>query len=107
MIAPTMAMLVALSGPLPVGSAPPGSFPITLVRADSAHTLFTPNAVDSGRSGQVYRLPDGGLGVTTGGTPYYQTFATPGGSGVAVPSGNDSFNVIGSAGRAGAARVPE
>ncbi len=103
MITPTIAMLLALSGPVPAGPATPGNGQIIPVRADSAHTLFTPNAVDSGRSGQVYRLPDGGLGVTTGGTPYYQTFATPGGSGVAVPNGNNTFSVIGSAGRTGTA----
>jgi hypothetical protein len=100
-------MLVALSSSDPAAPASVSSGEITLVRADDAHTLFTPNAVDSGRSGQVYQLPGGGFGVTTGGTPYYQTYATPGGSGVAVPSGNNTFNVIGSAGRAGMARVPD
>jgi hypothetical protein len=70
--------------------------------ADSAHTLFRPNAPDPGRSGQVEQLPQGGLGVTTGGTAHYQTLSTPnGGSSVAVPNGNGTSNVIGSGGRSG------
>ena len=79
---------------------------VTLARADSAHTLFTPNAADSGRVGQVYQLPQGGFGVSTGGTSHYQTYVTPGGGGVAVPSGNNTFNAIGSGGRTGVARTP-
>jgi hypothetical protein len=107
MLTTTMAVLAALSGPVQTGSYLSGGGQITFVRADSAHTLFAPNAVDSGRSGQIYELPQGGLGVTTGGTPYYQTFAMPGGSGVAVPSGANTFSVIGSTGRAGTARIPD
>jgi hypothetical protein len=73
---------------------------IQLVQQDSAHTLFTPNTPDPGRSGQTVQLPQGGIGVTTGGTSHYQTLATPGGgSAVAVPNGVGSSNVIGTGGR--------
>ena|ERR1700677_838907 len=73
---------------------------IQLVQQDSAHTLFTPNAPDSGRPGQTVQLPQGGVGVTTGGTSHYQTLATPGGgSAVAVPNGVGSSNVIGTGSR--------
>ena len=98
----TIVMLAALSGPV----ASSGDTLITLARADSAHTLFTPNAGNSGRIGQVYQLPQGGFGVSTGGTSHYQTFATPGGSAIAVPSGSNTFNFIGSGGRGGLARTP-
>jgi hypothetical protein len=107
MLTTTMAFLAALSGPVQSGSVVPGGGQIALVRADSAHTLFTPNAVDSGRAGQMYELPQGGFGVSTGGTPYYQTFVSPGGSGVAVPSGGNTFSVIGSGGRSGTAHIPD
>jgi hypothetical protein len=99
MLTPTIALLVAFSGPIPAGS---GGAQLQLV-ADSAHTLFTPNAADAGRVGQVYQLPGGGFGVTTGGTSQYQTYGTAGGSGIAVPNGNNTFSTIGSAGRAGIA----
>ena len=68
---------------------------------DSAHTVFTPNAPDPGRAGQVVQLPQGGLGVTSGGTAGYQTLATPGGSAVMVPNGNGTATVIGSGGHNG------
>jgi hypothetical protein len=71
---------------------------------DSAHTLVTPNAPDPGRSGQVVQLPQGGVGVTSGGTAGYQTLGTPGGSGVAVPNGGGTSSVIGSGGRSGTTR---
>ena len=100
MIIPTLTMLVALSGPVAMQA------PEILVQADSAHTPFTPNASDPGRAGQVYSLPQGGVGVTTGGTSHYQTYSTPGGSGVAVPSGNNNFSAVGSAGQAGTAHGP-
>lgn len=99
MLTPTIALLVAFSGPIPAGS---GSAPLQLV-ADSAHTLFIPDAADSGRTGQVYQLPGGGFGVTTGGTSQYQTYGAPGGGGIAVPNSNGTFSTIGSAGRAGTA----
>jgi hypothetical protein len=53
---------------------------------------------------QVYQLPQGGFGVTTGGTSHYQTVGMPGG-GVAVPNGNTA-NFFGSGGRVGIARTP-
>src|ERR1700749_3830953 len=102
----TIVMLAALSGPVQAGPDVSGSNLITLARADSAHTLFTPNAVSSGRIGQVYQLPGGGYGVSTGGTSHYQTFATPGGNGIAVPSGSNTYNFIGTGGRAGMAQTP-
>jgi hypothetical protein len=102
----TLVMLAALSGPVQASPDASGSNPVTLARADSAHTLFAPNAVDAGRAGQVYQLPGGGFGVSTGGTSHYQTFATPGGSGIAVPNGSNTFNFIGSGGRAGLAHIP-
>jgi hypothetical protein len=107
MLTTTVAMLVALSGPVQAGSAPSQGGQITLVRTDSAHTVFTPNPVESGRAGQLYMLPQGGFGVSTGGTSHYQTFVTPGGSGVAVPNGGNTYSVIGSTGRAGTARIPD
>jgi hypothetical protein len=72
-----------------------------LTPQDSAHTLVTPNAPDPGRSGQVVQLPQGGVGVTSGGTAGYQTLGTPGGSGVVVPNGGGTSSVIGSGGRSG------
>jgi hypothetical protein len=100
MLTTTIALLAAFSGPMQPGSslADPGQ--IHLVK-DSAHTLFTPNAPDPGRAGQVYELPQGGLGVSTGGTSHYQTVLTPNGSGVAFPNGNNTFDMMGSGGRAG------
>jgi hypothetical protein len=68
---------------------------------DSAHTLFTPNAPDPGRSGAVVQLPQGGTGVTTGGTSHYQTLATPGGSATMVPNGSGTSAVAGSGGGSG------
>lgn len=99
----TVALLVAFAAPVPAGShlLDPGQ--VLLVKADSAHTLFTPNAPDAGRPGQVYQLPGGGLGVTTGGTSHYQTIITPGGSGIAFPNGNNTFDELGAGGRAGVA----
>jgi hypothetical protein len=100
MLTTTIALLVAFSGSMQPGSSLPDPSQIHLVK-DSAHTLFTPNAPDPGRAGQVYELPQGGLGVTTGGTSHYQTMITPGGSGIAVPNGNNTFDMMGSGGRAG------
>lgn len=102
MLTKTIVFLAALTGPLQV--APSGGSGQFLFVADSAHTLFTPNAQDAGRSGQVYQLPQGGFGITTGGTSYYQTLGTPGGSGVAVPNGNTA-SFIGSGGRIGIAQT--
>src|ERR1700688_1867766 len=100
MLTTTIALLVAFSGPVPTGSNLPRSGQILLVK-DSAHTLFTPNAPDPGRVGQLYQLPQGGLGVSTGGTSHYQTLVSPGGSAIAVPNGNNTFDMIGTAGHAG------
>jgi hypothetical protein len=101
MLTTTIALLVAFCGPMQAGSNLPDPNQIQLVGADSAHTLFTPNAPDPGRAGQIYQLPQGGLGVSTGGTSHYQTLVTPGGSAIAVPNGNNTFDVIGTGGRAG------
>jgi hypothetical protein len=73
---------------------------------DSAHTLFTPNAPDPGRSGAVVQLPQGGTGVTTGGTSHYQTLATPGGSATMVPNGSGTSAVAGSGGGSGTVATP-
>ena len=86
MLTTTIALLAAFSGPMQAGPAVRGDY--RLLVADSAHTLFTPNAPDPGRAGQVYQLPQGGFGVTTGGTSHYQTLGVPGGGGVVVPNGN-------------------
>jgi hypothetical protein len=64
--------------------------------------LFTPNAPDPGRAGQVYQ--QGGIGVTTGGTSHHQTLGMPGGGG-AVPNGNTA-SFFGSGGWVGIARTP-
>jgi hypothetical protein len=107
MLTTTLALLVSFSGPMQGTPAQAGSDQIQLVRADSAHTLFTPNAADPGRSGQIYQLPQGGIGVTTGGTSHYQTLVMPGGgSGVAVPNGGNSYSFMGSGGRAGTGNIP-
>jgi hypothetical protein len=98
--ASTIALLVAFYGPVQGDTGQLHS-----VRSDSAHTLFTPNPPDSGRAGQIFRLPSGGFGVTTGGTSNYQTFGVPGGSGVAVPNSNNTFDVIGSGGHRGSANT--
>jgi opacity protein-like surface antigen len=73
---------------------------------DSAHTLFTPNAPDPGRSGAVVQLPQGGTGVTTGGTANYQTLGTPNGTTTMVPNGGGTSTVIGSGGRGGTVATP-
>jgi hypothetical protein len=73
---------------------------------DSSHTLFTPNAPDPARAGLVVQLPQGGMGVTTGGTAHYQTLGTPGGSAVMVPNGGGTSNVIGSGSRSGSIITP-
>ncbi len=62
---------------------------------DSAHTLVTPHAPDPGRAGQLQQLPQGGYGVTTGGTSRYQTLTTPGGgTALAVPNGTSQSTVV-------------
>jgi len=103
--AATIALLVMFSG-----STQPVSAQIQLAQAttptDPAHTLVQPNAPDPGRAGQIVQLPQGGTGVTTGGTSHYQTFGTPGGSGVVVPNGNNTSSVIGAGGRAGTTTQP-
>ncbi|MEA2770954.1 MAG: hypothetical protein QOD93_3916 [Acetobacteraceae bacterium] len=102
-----VALLVMFSGPMQSGSDVARSGQAHLVQVDSAHTLFTPNAPDPGRAGQIYQLPQGGIGVSTGGTSYYQTFAMPGGgTGIAVPNGNNTSTVIDSSGRVGVAHTP-
>jgi hypothetical protein len=103
MLTTTIALLAAFSGPMQAGPSA-GSDQLLLV-ADSAHTLFTPNAPDPGRAGQIYELPQGGFGVTTGGTSHYQTLGTPGGSGITVPNGNTA-SFIGSGGRIGIVQTP-
>jgi hypothetical protein len=103
MLTTTIALLAAFTGPMQAAPSV-GSDQLLLV-ADSAHTLFTPNARDPGRAGQVYQLPQGGFGVTTGGTSHYQTLGMPGGGGVAVPNGNTA-SFFGSGGRVGIARTP-
>jgi hypothetical protein len=100
MLITTIALLSAFAGPMQATPSG-GSDPLILVRGDSAHTLITPAAPYAGRSGQVYQLPQGGLGVSTGGTSYYQTLGTPGGGGVAVPNGNNTASYFGSSGRIG------
>jgi hypothetical protein len=113
MLTTTIALLAVLSAPIQgspdlSGYAPVHLMqPVYLMQVDSAHTLFTPNAPDAGRAGQVYQLPQGGLGVTTGGTSHYQTLEMPGGgSAVAVPNGNNTSTVFGSGGRFGTSSVP-
>jgi hypothetical protein len=73
---------------------------------DSAHTLVTPNAPDPGRAGQVVQLPQGGAGVTTGGTANYQTLGMPGGNAVMVPNSGGTSGVMGSGGRIGTVNTP-
>ena len=104
MLTTTIALLAAFTGPMQAAPSV-GSDQLLLV-ADSAHTLFTPNAPDPGRAGQVYQLPQGGFGVTTGGTSHYQTLGMPGGSGVVVPNG-DTASVFGSRGRVGTGQIPD
>ena len=106
MLTTTIALLVAFSAPIQGGADLSGRAPIDLVRLDSAHTLFTPNAPDPGRAGQFYELPHGGIGVSAGGTSHYQMLGTPGGSAVAVPNGNTTYSVSGSGGRIGTGGIP-
>jgi hypothetical protein len=68
---------------------------------DSAHTTLAPATPDPGRTGQVVTLPQGGQGVTTGGTAHYQTLVTPGGSATAIPNSAGGSTVIGSGGHGG------
>jgi hypothetical protein len=99
--------LVILPGIAQTGTATadPGRLPV-IMAADSAHTLFQAPPGSGIGSGRILSLPQGGLGVTTGSTSYYQTYATPGGGGVAVPNGNFSSTIIGSGGRAGTSITP-
>jgi hypothetical protein len=103
--ATALALLVASTNPIQAQTGFSDAGPARLVQVDSAHTLFTPNAPDRSRAGQVFQLPQGGFGVSTGGTPYYQTLGTPNGSQVAIPSGNNTFSVLGAGGRAGTAHL--
>jgi hypothetical protein len=103
------AFLVMLSGAAQASVDLPGSgqSEARFIRtADSAHTLFQANPASSGGAGRIVQLPQGGYGVTTGGTSYYQTFGTPGGSGVMIPNGNGTSSVLGSGGRVGIANTP-
>jgi hypothetical protein len=102
-----LAMFVMLTGAAQAGTTTYATGPAhLLLTADDAHTLFQPNISGGGGAGRIVQLPQGGMGVTTGGTPYYQTYGTPGGGGVAVPNGNFS-TVIGSGGRIGTAATPD
>ncbi len=84
----TIALFVA------VLAATPAAFAQT-TPSDSAHTLVTPNAPDPGRTGQVRQLPQGGYGVSTGGTSHYQTLTTPGGgSALSVPNGSSQSTIV-------------
>ena len=105
MLTTTIALLVAFAGPMQTGPSGSGN-QLVLASADSAHTLFVPNAPDAGRSGQIYQLPQGGFGVTTGGTSHYQTLGMPGGNGVAIPNGSTA-SFLGSGGRAGVLQIPD
>ncbi len=97
-----------LAGVAPAGATSVGPGQAHLIMAgDSAHTLFQPDIAGGGRVGRMVELPQGGLGVTTGGTSYYQTYGTPGGSGVAVPTDNNFSTVIGSGGRSGISAMPD
>jgi hypothetical protein len=100
---PVLALLLMFSAP-----AQAGSDRLYLAQAaspDSAHTLFSPNAPDPGRVGQVYQLPQG-AGVSTGGTANYQMLETPSGSAVAVPNGGGTSSVIGPGGQTGTVNTP-
>jgi hypothetical protein len=99
--AAAVALLVMISEPIQAGAAPIELTQVT--QTDSAHTLFTPDAPDPGRVGQVYQLPQGGFGVSTGGTAQYQTLGTPGGSAISVPGENGRSNVFVTGGRVGTA----
>ncbi len=105
-----IALLAMFSGSVQPGASPSAGGQIELIQAttpsDDAHTLFQPNAPDPGRSGQIEQLPQGGLGVTTGGTPHYQTLGTPAGNAISVPNGNNTSRVIGSTGRSGTTVTP-
>ena len=105
-----IALLVMFSGSIQAGFGQIYAGRIRLVQAsaplDSAHTLFQPNAPDPGRVGQTVPLPQGGFGVTTGGTAGYQTLGTPNGSALVVPNGNNTSSVIGPGGRVGIVSTP-
>lgn len=61
----------------------------------SAGTLVAPPANDPGRAGQMMMLPQGGQGVTFGGTPYSQMIGTPtGGATIMTPSGGGASTII-------------
>ena len=95
------AVLLSIA-PIAANAAQPGE--VVLAQADSTHTLIAPPS-NQGRVGQSVTLPQGGTGITAGGTSNYQTLTTPGGgSGVAVANGAGSSTVTGI--RGGAARVP-
>jgi hypothetical protein len=100
-----LALLAMLPAAALAGTPSIGQGPVPFINvADSAHTLVQPSP--GGGAGRIVQLPMGGFGVTTGGTSYYQTFGTPGGSGVVVPNGSYSSTVIGSGGRSGTAITP-
>jgi len=93
--------LLALAIALPPSGARAQPNPL-----DNARTFVQPPAPDPGRPGQTVLLPNGTIGTTTGGTPYYQMLQTPGGGAVMVPNGNGTSTVIGPAGQSGPARSP-
>jgi hypothetical protein len=91
------ALAFALTTPFAVAQITPGS---------SAGTLVTPYAADPSRAGQTVQLPQGGQGVTTGGTPFYQSVITPGGGAIMVPNGGATSTVIGPGVRSGTVVTP-
>jgi hypothetical protein len=104
-----LALVALTSPPLQVGPDRPdtGSMHLAQVApADSAHTLFVPAAPVAGLAGEVYHLPGGGTGISTGGTAQYQTLAMPGGSAVAFPNGNGTSDVIGPGSGSGLINAP-
>ncbi len=86
--------------PVPGSSSPPirsAIPPLPSQSAPPASTSAAPPARDP--AGRIIQAPSG-PGVTSGGTPNYQTTTTPGGgSAIVVPNGNGTSTVIHSDGR--------
>jgi hypothetical protein len=107
--AAALVTLLALSGTITsYAIKPDGTQLAQATSQDSAHTLVAPSAPSGARVGQPMQLPQGGTGITTGGTANYQTLTTPGGAGaVAVPNGTGTSSVTGPGGRSGTAPTPK
>lgn len=87
------------------------ALPMTFAAAQGAgsnpgRVLAPPAPSGAAAPGEVVHTPSGGIGVTTGGTSSYQTFATPGGSGTLTPGAGGTSTAAGPGTQAGTVATP-